>query len=89
MYSLTNECKCIHMCAHTHFFTPYKAAGSVERKKKKKYLPSSSNKAQSTESAGDLYISTFKTVQGTACCYPVMCGLTFKNHVQYTTLWEY
>lgn len=92
MYSLTNECKCIHMCAHTHFFTPYKAAGSVEKKKrekKKEYLPSSSNKAQSTESAGDLYISTFKTVQGTACCYPVMCGLTFKNHVQYTTLWEY
>lgn len=24
------------MCAHTHFFTPYKAAGSVEKKKKGK-----------------------------------------------------
>lgn len=36
MYSLTNECKCIHMCAHTHFFTPYKAAGSVEKKKGEK-----------------------------------------------------
>lgn len=36
MYSLTNECKCIHMCAHTHLFTPYKAAGSVEKKKGEK-----------------------------------------------------
>lgn len=77
-------------CVHIHTSSPLTKQLAVLKKKKgekkKEYLPSSSNKAQSTESAGDLYISTFKTVQGTACCYPVMCGLTFKNHVQYTTL---